>query len=95
MSAELFDRLQDELANLEEASGLSMTSIFMLPKALTRFLSWMIRQKGANLEDVATYFEQNEDAVLPLLQSLVSRGYIEEEEGTAIYRVCLGSSKRN
>lgn len=63
MSAELFDRLKQELESLDEAANLTMTAVFMLPKALTKLLSWTIRNKRVQLDGFATYFEQSPEDV--------------------------------
>jgi hypothetical protein len=95
MSAELFERLQQELESLDEASNLTMTAVFMLPKALTKLLAWIIRNKRVQMANLATYFEQSIEVVSPVIHSLVERNYIErvEESGEVYYQVNLGSQK--
>ncbi|NJN44278.1 MAG: hypothetical protein HC806_05855 [Anaerolineae bacterium] len=95
MSAELFERLQQELASLDETSGLSMTAVFMLPKALTKLLSWIIRKKRVQIDEIAEYFEQPSEIVLPVIQSLVEKNFIEsnEQSGEPYYIVNLGTQK--
>ncbi|GAB4578789.1 MAG: hypothetical protein Fur0022_15260 [Anaerolineales bacterium] len=95
MSAELFDRLKQELESLDEASNLTMTAVFMLPKALTKLLSWVIRQKRVSLQDLATYFEQTIETTQPIIASLVEKKFIEqvEDAGQVVYQVNLGSQK--
>ena len=95
MSAELFDRLKQELESLDEASNLTMTAVFMLPKALTKLLSWIIRNKRVQIDTLATYFEQSTEVVSPVIASLVEKNFIEQAEdvGGVYYQVNLGSPK--
>lgn len=95
MSAELFDRLKQELESLDEAANLTMTAVFMLPKALTKLLSWIIRNKRVHLPQLAEYFEQTEETVRPVVESLVEKKFIEssEEMGVTYYTVNLGAPK--
>ncbi|HLF90374.1 MAG TPA: helix-turn-helix domain-containing protein [Anaerolineales bacterium] len=95
MSAELFERLQRELVSLDEASNLTMTAVFMLPKALTKLLSWIIRNKRVQIEDLAAYFEQPVETVQPIIDSLVSKKFIErtDEIGETYYQVNLGTQR--
>lgn len=96
MSAELFDRLKQELESLDEASNLTMTAVFMLPKALTKFLSWVIRNKRVQMDGFATYFELPEETVRPVILSLVEKKFIEpiEDAGDVYYQVNLGNQKK-
>ena len=95
MSAELFDRLKQELESLDEAANLTMTAVFMLPKALTKLLSWIIRNKRVHLSQLAEYFEQSEEVVRPIVESLVEKKFIEsnDEMGATYYTVNLGTPK--
>lgn len=95
MSAELFDRLKQELESLDEASNLTMTAVFMLPKALTKLLSWLIRNKRVQIEEFATYFEHPVEIVRPVITALVEKKFIEQvaEGGEVFYLVNLGSQK--
>jgi len=95
MSAELFERLQTELVSLDEASNLTMTAVFMLPKALTKLLSWIIRKKHVQIEDLAAYFEQPVEIVQPIIDSLVTKKFIEstEDMGKIYYQVNLGTQR--
>ncbi len=95
MSAELFDRLKQELEALEEASNLTMTAVFMLPKALTKLLSWIIRNKRVQLSNLATYFEQSVEEVKPVITSLVEKNFVEQiqDAGEVYYQVNLGGQK--
>jgi DNA-binding MarR family transcriptional regulator len=95
MSAELFERLKQELESLDEASNLTMTAVFMLPKALTKLLSWIIRNKRVPINDLAAYFEQSVESVSPVINSLVEKNFIEriEDAGKVYYQVNLGSQK--
>lgn len=97
MSAELFDRLKQELESLDEASNLTMTAVFMLPKALTKLLSWIIRNKRVQMEGLASYFEQSVETVRPMVLSLVEKKFIEsvEEAGEVYYQVNLGNQKKS
>jgi len=95
MSAELFERLKQELESLDEAANLTMTAVFMLPKALTKLLSWIIRNKRVQLNELAKYFEQSEETVRPVVDALVAKNFIErnEDTGDVYYQVNLGSPK--
>ena len=95
MSAELFDRLQKEIESLDESSNLTMTAVFMLPKALTKLLSWIIRNKRVQISDLAAYFEQSDESVQPVVNALVEKKFIEfeENEGKTYYLVNLGTPK--
>jgi hypothetical protein len=95
MSAELFDRIKQELESLDVASNLTMTAVFMLPKALTKLLSWIIRNKRVQLSQFAEYFEQSEETVRPVLESLVAKKFIEdiEDMDETYYVVNLGAPK--
>jgi hypothetical protein len=95
MSAELFERLQKELVSLDEVSSLSMTAVFMLPKALTKLLSWIIRKKRVQIEDIAAYFEQHVETVQPVIDSLVTKKYLEraDELGETYFQVSLGNQR--
>lgn len=96
MSAELFERLQKELADLDEAANLTMTAVFMLPKALTKLLSWVIRKKRVRVEELAEYFEHPVEIVRPAIESLVEKNFLEalEENGETIFQVKLGNQHK-
>lgn len=72
-----------------------MTAVFMLPKALTKLLSWIIRNKRVQLSQFAEYFEQPENVVGPIVESLVEKKFVEinEEAGETYYTVNLGAPK--
>ena len=96
MSAELFERLQRELESLDEASNLTMTAVFMLPKALTKLLSWIIRKKRVRVEDLAEYLENPVEVLRPVIESLVEKNFLEalEEDGERVFQVKLGNQSK-
>lgn len=96
MSTELFERLKAEIEKLDQTSSLTMTAVFMLPKSLTKVLSWIIRNKQVRLAELATYFETPEADVLPVVETLMAKGFLEqrEQDGQTYYWVRLGGQKR-
>ena len=96
MSTGLFGRLQEELDAREKAAGLSMADILSLPDPLRQLMNWLMRQKEADLTEVAAYLGEDGARAQSMLADLVEKGFVREMQvtGKLCYRVRLAPRRR-
>lgn len=75
----------------QQAGGLSIAQIPLLPTSQQPLVRWMIRQGECTLPEIADGIGQGPEDVMPMLEDLIEMGYAQERqsEGTSRYRVIL------
>jgi hypothetical protein len=76
----LFEDLVLEVSNLTPVHGLSPADFLNMPDIIGHTLGMMIHNRGMSLKDFATEVGVNETEALQLVEILVAKGYLIEEE---------------
>ncbi len=89
MSEIIFQQLQADLKKTKPVAGLVMGEILNMPDTLRQFINWLLRNKGANLQEIADYIGEPIDNVQPWVDDMLVRGLIERLSilETEYYRV--------
>jgi hypothetical protein len=80
MSGGLFGRLEAELTAREINPGLTMADVLGLPDDVRRLITWLIRERTVDMEDLIRFMGSDEAVVRTLLDDLVEKGYVREFE---------------
>jgi transcription initiation factor IIE alpha subunit len=88
MDPQTFQSIMGELESLEATDGLHMSGMLDISQELRQMLTWMIRQKRFQDEQVAEYLELDLPSIRKLLYVLLYKGFITEaaEEEPGQYR---------
>jgi len=95
MSGGLFGRLEAELTAREKSPGLTMSDVLDMPDGQRQLINWLLRQRIADLAQVAHFLDCDEAAVRETLAGLVEGGLVREFEqrGTLRYQVRLAPKR--
>jgi hypothetical protein len=77
----LFDELDLALGNLATVQGILPADLLNLPEIIGQTLGKMVRKQGMNLNEFAAEIGLSETEALYLVDILVAKGYLVEEEG--------------
>lgn len=93
MDDQAFQCLLAEVDAMESSHGIDMNQLLNLPPALSQLLSWMVRQRGFQAEDVTDFLSCEPAATPTLLERLISKALIEEIKDTQMYQAQVVSSR--
>lgn len=74
----MFNQIKSELESLDSVNGLHMSDLLEFPQTLSQLLTWMVREKTIQLEELAAYVERDQTDTRALLELLISKGFVEE-----------------
>lgn len=97
MDAARLKLLLAEAPALPEVAGVTMSDILALPDETRSFLQWLLRKKGAGLEEIQARLAATENESLQLATTLLQLGYLETaaDSSPLLYRVCMRQSSQN
>jgi hypothetical protein len=91
----MYENLIDELESVGAVDGVIMSDLLMYPEGLRHLLSWMMKQKSVQFDDLSGLFEQEAINTRQVLDLLIEKGLVEEvkKENEDQYQVPVKTSR--
>jgi hypothetical protein len=93
MDDQAFQYLLTEVDAMESSHGIDMNQLLNLSTELSQLLSWMVRQRGFQAEDVSGFLSCDPADTQILLERLISKSLVEEVKDTQMYQVQVAPSR--
>lgn len=97
MDLQSYEGLKKTIEQLDASNGIDMNELVMLPEELSKLLSWMVRKKEFNSEDLSIHLNLNETNTYSIIDSLTAKKLIEEIQSAPSkkYRLLIRSTRKS